>query len=98
MSAEGCAVKLLNPSSSYGFFERAGDITFLKTVTKLKVWFDDTLVVTWIYEDLDDTTPCKMRNLLAGMRFKSTVEDKVSTKYRYEIGTNTRIHDEFKHT
>ena len=98
MSAEGCAVKLLNPSSSYGFFERAGDLTFLKTVTQLKVWFDDTLVVTWVYEDLDNTTPCTMRKLLAGMKFKSTVEDKVSIKYRYEIGTNTRIHDEFKHT
>ncbi|KAL5247384.1 hypothetical protein ACHWQZ_G019306 [Mnemiopsis leidyi] len=87
MNAIGCggSGKLFSSEKSYGFLERAGDITFLKTVTQLQVWFDDTLEATWTYEDTDDSKLCSMRNILAGMRFKSTLEDKVSSHYRYEM-------------
>ena len=72
-----------------GFLKRAGVLTFLKTSTQLQVWFDDVLEVTWVYEDNSDGSKCAMRNTMTGLRFhgaQTTMIDKVSTHYRYEIG------------
>ena len=69
-----------------GFFQRAGVLTFLKTSTQLRIWFDDVLEVTWVYE----TGDCNMRKTMTGLRFvsgESTRKDDVSTHFRYEIGS-----------
>ena len=73
--------------ASMGFFLRAGVLTFLKTSTKLQIWFDDVLEVTWVYEDNDASNTCYMRRPMTGLKFKTPngKEDKVSTHYRYEI-------------
>ena len=71
-----------------GFLKRAGVLTFLKTSTQLKIWFDDILEVTWVYED-NSNGRCAMRNKMTGLRFYATspsYSDEVSTDYRYEIG------------
>ena len=72
-----------------GFFKRAGVLTFLKTGTQLKIWFDGVLEVNWIYEDKVGST-CIMKKPLTGLRFKTPSdnykEDKVSTHYRYSLG------------
>ena len=71
------------------FLQRAGIMTFLKTSTQLKVWFDDVLEVTWVYQDSHSDVPCAMRKPLQGMKFKlnNNVDD-VSTHYRYQTGTH----------
>ena len=70
-----------------GFFQKAGVLTFLKTNTQLKIWFDGVLEVNWIYEDKVGST-CAMKKPLAGLRFKtpSNTDDTVSTHYRYSLG------------
>ena len=68
------------------FFQRAGILTFLKTSTRLQIWFDDVLEVTWVYADSDENIPCAMRKPMKGLTFRRpNNEDKVSTHYRYEI-------------
>ncbi|KAL5249972.1 hypothetical protein ACHWQZ_G015894 [Mnemiopsis leidyi] len=71
-----------------GFFRRAGVLTFLKTSTRLQIWFDDVLELTWIYDDNADKI-CVMRDAMEGLKFQAvysgTHKDKVSTHYRYEI-------------
>ena len=82
--ANKCSYKL---EGTERFFKRAGVLTFLKTSTRLKVWFDDVLEVTWVYED-SNAGRCAMRNKMTGLRFinQSQRIDKVSTHYRYGIG------------
>ena len=66
------------------YFHEAGDITFLKTSDRLKIWFNDVLVVTWMY-----SSPCYMTRKLTGLKFKggtNTRYDKVTTHYRFETG------------
>ena len=66
------------------YFLKAGDITFLKTSDRLKIWFNDVLVVTWMY-----TSPCYMTRKLTGLKFKGGTDtnyDKVTTHYRFETG------------
>ena len=67
-----------------GFFHRAGVLTFLKTNAHLKIWFEDVLEVTWIYEN----STCSMTKTMTGLRFRTPQGklDKVSTHYRYAIG------------
>ena len=76
-----------------GFFLRAGDLTFLKTITRLQIWFDNVLEVNWVYEDSDDSDPCAMRKTMTGLQFQiaNGREDKVSRYYRYEIGDNSKL-------
>ena len=74
-------------SKDEGFFQRAGDLTFLKTTTQLQVRFDDVLEVTWVYEDNINGSTCDMRKEMTGLRFRANSKyDKVSTEYRYELG------------
>ena len=77
------------------FFKRAGDLTFLKSTSQLKVWFDDVLEVTWEYVDKDPEKQCALRKPLTGLQFKTpdptAKYDKVSTHYRFETGKNTII-------
>ena len=71
-----------------GFFQRAGNLTFLKTSTQLQIWFDDVLEVTWVFADSNPDTPCLMRKTMTGLRFKSIstgIPDKVSTNFRYGL-------------
>ena len=66
------------------YFLKAGDITFLKTSDRLKIWFNDVLVVTWMY-----SSPCYMTRKLTGLKFKGGTDtnyDKVTTHYRFETG------------
>ena len=73
-----------------GFFQRAGNLTFLKTSTQLQIWFDDKLEVTWVFEDIAHAQyPCLMRTrVMTGIRFKSGngITDKVSNHFRYGRG------------
>ena len=75
--------------ANMGFFLRPGVLTFLKTSTELKIWFDDVLEVTWIYADNGDHI-CVMRDAMVGLKFmavyQGTHKDKVTKEYRYEIG------------
>jgi hypothetical protein len=74
-------------NGSEGFLGRAGVLTFLKTTTQLQVWFEDVLVVTWVYEDNADGKKCSMRGMMTGLKFRTpSKNDKVSTAYRYEKG------------
>ena len=69
-----------------GFLTKAGIVTFLKTASELKIWFDDDLEVTWVYEDLPDQT-CGLRNEVAEIKFEEpSGVDGVSGVYRYAIG------------
>ena len=73
-----------------GFFQKPGVLTFLKTSTQLKVWFDDILEVTWVYQDNSDTLTCAMRKSMKGLKFRGNaarLPDMVSSHYRYETGT-----------
>ena len=85
------------------FFKRAGDLTFLKSTSQLKIWFDDVLEVTWIYVDKDPHISCVMRKPLTGLQFKTPDNptakyDKVSTHYRFETGKNLRIYGKNRRT
>ena len=76
---------------SMGFLLNAGNLTFLKNSTHLKIWFDDSSTpnVTWKYEDTDETSLCNMRNAMTGLKFQvpsELLEDNVSSCFRYEIG------------
>ena len=79
-------------SRNEGFFQRAGVLTLLKTSTQLKVWFDDVLEVTWVFENSRDQK-CFMKNELENLKFKFRYNgDSVSTHYRYEQGNlNTKL-------
>ena len=79
-------------SGNEGFLQRAGVLTFLKTSTQLKVWFDDVLEVTWVFENSSDQK-CFMKNELENLKFKFRYNgDSVSTHYRYEQGNlNTKL-------
>ena len=60
----------------------------LKTPSQLKIWFNDLLEVTWVYED--DGGACHMRKKMKGLRFSSNSDhekDTVSTHYRFQIGS-----------
>ena len=71
------------------FLERGGTFTFLKTSSEMKIWFDDELEVTWVYEDLSGQT-CGLRNEVTEIKFAfegaSGVEYGISVEYRYAIG------------
>ena len=83
----GGHVFIAQDKTTMGFFQKAGDLTFLKTSSQLQVWFDDVLQVTWVYEDKDEANKCMMRTKMAGLKFESPNNpDKVSTHYRYQIG------------
>ena len=71
------------------FTKRAGVLTFLKTSTQLQIWFDDVLEVTWVYEDREGQSPCRMRRTMTGIQIKSN--DRVSAEYRYAIGIQLRL-------
>ena len=91
INAENCKNGYRSFTGDEGFFERAGNLTFLKTTTQLQVWFDDVLEVTWVYVNKDSDKKCAMRNKLNGLKFRANLgdkADKVSTHYRYEIGDN----------
>ena len=71
---------------------RAGVLTFLKTSTQLQIWFDDVLEFTWVYEDNDADNTCVMRKPMTGLKFRGpSILDTVSTHYRYQGGSRTRI-------
>ena len=73
-------------SRNEGFQQRAGVLTLLKTSTQLKVWFDDVLEFTWVFENTNGRM-CWFKNEMTGLQFKGkTSEDRVSTHYRYEQG------------
>ena len=86
--------KSCKPYESYagteGFLERAGVLTFLKTPSELKIWFDDVLEVSWVYEELEPGQTCGLRDQLAEVKFQGAdtgnSRDRVSTRYRYTIG------------
>ena len=75
-------------SADAQFFKRGGVLTFLKTNTQLKIWFDDVLEVSWIYEDKSESDTCGMRDPLSGLQFQTPTgrADTVSTHYRYQTG------------
>ena len=99
MNAPNCGGSgdVLKGTENHEFFKEAGVITFLKTVTQLQVWFNDDLEATWIY---DHSKPCAMKNIMTGLKFQtpSGREDKVSTHYRYEIGSYKSMHTFITHT
>ena len=68
------------------FFYQEGVITFLKTNTQLKIWFNDVLEVTWVYEDKSESEECVMRHQLSGLQFQtpSSKPDTATTHYRYQ--------------
>ena len=70
------------------FFQRAGELTFLKTSTQLQVWFDDVLEVTWVFEDSSNSLICEMKKSLKGLTFSTENgnPDKVSIQYRNQLG------------
>ena len=70
-----------------GFFLKPGVLTFLKTTTEMKIWFDDVLEVTWVFANKHGQT-CKFKNPMTGLKFLSAqkVEDTISIEYRYETG------------
>ena len=79
---------------SMGFFLKAGNLTFLKNSTQLKIWFDDSSKpsVTWEYKDTDETSLCTMRHTMIGLKFQvpsELLKDNVSSRFRYEIGDST---------
>jgi hypothetical protein len=73
------------------FFKRAGVLTFQKTTTQLKIWFDDMLEATWVYNDKSVSETCQMKNKLTGLKFKASHSDTVATHYRYETGEKTHF-------
>ena len=82
-----------------GFFHQAGVLTFLKTSTQLRVWFDDVLEVTWVFKDDSAAKICSMRGKLTGIKFETDKEkDKVSTHFGYEPGTAVRIINNYYHS
>lgn len=67
------------------FFLKAGVLTFLKTSTHLKIWFDGAFVATWVYPD-----SCSMKKPFSGLQFWANggnKEDTVTESYRYQTGT-----------
>ena len=89
MASSKCALHKLNGTE--GFFLKAGILTFLKTSTKLQIWFDDKLEVTWVYED-DSGGICAMRRTLTWLTFNYNGDlDDVSSLYRYQIGGKSNI-------
>ena len=69
-----------------GFLSKAGVMTFLKTSTELKVWFDDELEFTWLFEDTLSGF-CMMKKKMTGLRFRAdNFWDQVSAQYRYQTG------------
>ena len=72
-----------------GFLKEDGVLTFLKTATHLKVWFNDVPkpVVDWKFDD-NQGTRCRMRNKLNGLNFDGNAAsqwDRVTVTYRYEV-------------
>ena len=69
-----------------GFLEQAGTFTFLITSSEMKIWFDDELEVTWVYENWPGKT-CGLKNEVAEIKFEEpSGVDGVSGVYRYAIG------------
>ena len=69
-----------------GFLSKAGVMTFLKTSTELKVWFDGEMNVTWLFEDTLSGF-CMMKKKMTGLRFRTdNYLDQVSVQYRYQTG------------
>ena len=71
---------------TFGFLQRAGVLTFLKTSTELQIWFDEQLELTWVYGNNDPDNTCRMLYPMTGIQFRlQNKEDKVSTHYRYQL-------------
>ena len=67
-----------------GFLSRGGILTFLKTQTTLKIWFDDVLEVDWDFSADDD---CVMRSKATRIQFHlSSFMDTASKQYRFSTG------------
>jgi len=67
-----------------GFLSRGGILTFLKTQTTLKIWFDEVLEVDWDFSADDD---CVMRSIAKRIQFHlSNVMDTASKQYRFSTG------------
>ena len=67
-----------------GFLSRGGILTFLKTQTTLKIWFDEVLEVDW---DFSGVTECWMKDKATRIQFHlSNVMDKASKQYRFSTG------------
>ena len=72
-----------------GFRSRGGILTFLKTQTTLKIWFDDVLEVDWDFSANDD---CVMRSNTTKIQFHlKGLMDKASKQYRFSTGTGKTI-------
>ena len=70
-----------------GFLSRGGILTFLKTQTTLKIWFDEVLEVDWDFSADDD---CVMRSQANGIQFHLSVHmDTASKQYRFSTGKRT---------
>ena len=74
-------IEVISPNAP--FYQRAGDLTFLKTSTQLQIWCDHVLEGTWIYEDEDADKTCSMKMEAKGMRFHYY---RAATHYRYQLG------------
>ena len=70
-----------------GFFLRPGVLTFLKTTSEMKIWFDDVLEVTWVFANKNGKA-CRLKNPMTGLKFLSAKKenDTISIEYRYETG------------
>ena len=67
-----------------GFLLRGGILTFLKTQTILKIWFDDKLEVDWDFSSVDN---CVMRNKATRIQFHlQNYMDTASKQYRFSTG------------
>lgn len=68
-----------------GFRSRGGILTFLKTQTNLKIWFDDKLEADWNF--LSPRPECTMQNKALGIEFHLSVKmDTASRQYRFSTG------------
>ena len=67
-----------------GFLSRGGILTFLKTQTILKIWFDDVLELDW---DFSVVVDCVMRSNATKITFHLlNVMDTASKQYRFSTG------------
>ena len=81
------AIEVISPNAP--FYQRGGDLTFLKTSTQLQIWFDDVLEGTWVYEDADADKTCSMKMEAEGMRFDI---NRAATHYRYQLGKQCTLY------
>ena len=85
ISVNGCIKYQLQGTEP--FLQKAGEFLFLKSSTKLQIWFDNVLEVTWTFQNAHNNI-CDMRKTLDGLIFQNPNgnQDKVSSHYKYQIG------------